>query len=169
MNFRTLLTAIILSVVASTKLLAVVTINHGGLEITLPENPIEDTVTIGGNDGFEPSLQHRLIVNRPDGTIIVWYQDAPNTSDPEPSLLAARDSIVRLAGGPVSVDKRTAVHNVKHPGRAIIASIPEKRGEVRMAIYFVSGRFYQVMVVGTHEFTNSEAAKTVFTTMKFGS
>ena len=78
---------------------------------------------------------------------------------------AARKSIVRNAGGEVSVDKKTTKQT--HPGRYFIVSIPQKNGEFRVAYYFANGRFYQIMAVGTKDFTRSESTDKMFKSAEF--
>ncbi len=158
--------AIVMSLITSGLLAAEVKVQHADLSITLPDEPTKDVKTIGGDDGAEPRSQHRLIINKPNGSIIVWYQDAPGITDPDPALQAAGDSIVRLAGGEVSEDKR--VTKQEHPGRYLIVSIPEKNGEFRVAYFFANGRSYQIMAVGTKDFTRSEATNKMFSSVAFG-
>ena len=140
-------------------------VRHADLRITLPAKPIKDVKQMGGEDGREPSQQHRLIINEPQGTIIVWYQDSPHTTDPEPALRAARDTIVGLAGGEIRLDK--AIEKDEHPGRYITVSIPEKKGEFRVAYFFAAGRFYQIMAVGTEEYTHSASINRLFESVRF--
>jgi hypothetical protein len=165
MNLPTLLLATVTTLSASGILSAEVNVRHADLKITLPDRPTKDVKNIGGEDGTEPSRQHRLIINKPNGSIIVWYQDSPGITDAEPVLQAARDLIVRLAGGEVSDEKQLTKQ--KHPGRYFVVSIPEKDGEFRVAYYFAYGRSYQIMAVGTKDFTRSEATNTMFKSVEF--
>jgi len=165
MNRTTLALAIATILSASAVLAAEVKVQHAELKITLPEKPTKDVKAIGGEDGTEPSRQHRLIINKPNGTIIVWYQDTPGIADPAPALQAARDSIVRLAGGKVSDEKRLTLQ--EHPGRYFIVAIPEKDGEFRVAYYFAHGRTYQIMAVGTKDFTRSAGTNKMFESVEF--
>jgi hypothetical protein len=151
--------------IASGILAAEIDVQHADLKIALPDQPTKDVAKIGGEDGTEPSLQHRLIINKPNGSIIVWYQDSPGITDPEPTLQAARDSVVRTAGGEVSFEKN--ITKQTHPGRYFIVSIPEKDGEFRVAYFFANRRFYQIMAVGTKDFTRSEATNKMFQSAKF--
>ncbi|REK11905.1 MAG: hypothetical protein DWQ37_12850 [Planctomycetota bacterium] len=141
-----------------------VDVDHGGLQVTLPEKPMQDTQELDGDGQGKPALQHRLIINKPNGSIIVWYQDAPNVKDPQPALKRARDSVVRLAGGEVSDEKPLDLQG--HPGVYFVAEIPGK-GEFRVAYYHSGSRFYQVMAVGTPEFTHSAVINKMFESVKF--
>lgn len=169
MNSRVSAIVVTIVVVAmcsrSGTLAAEVNVQHAGLAISLPDRPANDVAKIGGEDGSEPSLQHRLIINKPNGSIIVWYQDSPGITNPEPALQAARDSIVRAAGGKVSVDRKLTQQG--HPGRYLIVSIPKNDGEFRVAYFFADGVTYQVMAVGTKEFTRSDSTDKMFTSVKF--
>lgn len=165
MNLATVSLAIVTTLSASGILVAEEKVQHADLKITLPDQPTKDVKSIGGEDGTKPSLQHRLIINKPNGSIIVFYQDSPGITDPEPALQAARDSIVRLAGGEVSDEKKLTKQ--KHPGRYFIVSIPEKDGEFRVAYYFAHGRTYQIMAVGTKDFTRSDATNKMFKSVEF--
>lgn len=165
MNLTTVSLAIVTTLSASGILVAEVKVQHADLKITLPDQPTKDVKTIGGEDGTEPSRQHRLIINKPNGSIIIFYQDSPGITDPETALQAARDSIVRLAGGEVSDEKRLTKQ--EHPGRYFIVSIPQKDGEFRVAYYFANGRTYQIMAVGTKEFTRSEPMNKMFVSVEF--
>ena len=165
MNFNTISLAIVVTLNAARILVAGVDVQHADLKITLPDQPSKDVKRIGRDDGTEPSMQHRLIINKPNGSIIVWHQDAPGITDSGPALQAARDSIVRIAGGEVSFDEK--VTKQEHPGRYFIVSIPSNGGEFRVAYFFAFGRFYQVMAVGTKGFTRSVATNEMFNSVKF--
>lgn len=145
-------------------LAAEIEVEHGGLKVVLPDKPTKDTEQIGGDDGQKPAMQHRLIINQPNGSIIVWYQDAPSIDDPTVALRAARDAVVRSARGEVSVDKNVTLQG--HPGRYFIVAIPGK-GEFRVAYYFARGRTYQIMSVGTQEFTRSASTDKMFESAQF--
>ncbi len=165
MNIKPLLLTVAITLTATGILHAGVEVEHAELKITLPAEPTRETETIEGPDGAEPKLQHQLIVNQPNGSIIVWHQDADANTDPQQALEAARDAIVKVAGGTVSEDKEFKIEG--HPGRYFIVSIPKKNGEFRVAYVFANGRFYQILAVGTPAFTRSESTNEMFKSVSF--
>lgn len=165
MKLATLTLAIVTTLSASAVLSAEVNVKHADLKITLPDKPTKDVEEIGGEDGTEPIRQHRLTIDKPNGSIIVWYQDSPGITDPKPALQAARDAIVRVAGGEVSDEQDLSKQ--KQPGRYFIVSIPEQNGEFRVAYFLAFGRTYQIMAVGTKDFTRSEATNKMFKSVEF--
>lgn len=162
MSFSTRTLAFVLTLSLSEVAFAEVEVEHGDLKITLPSSPMRKTVTIEGLNGAEAKQQHQLIINQPNGSIIVWHQEAAGITDPKQALTAAHDSIVKIAGGTVSVDKEFVMQG--HPGRYFIVSIPQMDGEFRVAYLFANRRFYQILAVGTQEFTRSEATNKMFET-----
>ena len=143
-----------------------VSVRLADLRITLPSKPEKDTVKVGGEDGEEPSWQHRLLVHDRNGSIIVWFQDSPNATDPQLALKAAQETVVRRAGGDVT--EEYAIESDDNPGRHFIVAIHANDGEFRVAYYFFAGRFYQIMAVGTAEFTRSDAVNKMFASVRFG-
>ncbi len=165
MNIPTLLLAVALTLTTTTISHAEVKVEHAELKITLPAEPTRETETIQGPDGTEPKLQHQLVVNQPNGSTIVWYQDADVGANPQQALKVARDAIVKVAGGTLSDDQEFKIEG--HPGRYFIVSIPQNKGEFRVAYIFANGRFYQILAVGTQEFTRSESTNEMFKSVTF--
>ena len=165
MKITTLLTTVALSLTVTGITFAEVKVQHAELTITLSAEPTRETETIEGQNGAEPKLQHQLIVNQPNGSIIVWYQNADVGTNPQQALIAARDAIVKVAGGNLSEDKEFQIEG--HPGRYFIVSIPQKKGEFRVAYVYANGRFYQILAVGTPDFTRSESTNEMFKSVSF--
>ncbi len=165
MKLNTLLQTVAVALIASGISHAGVDVEHAELKLTLPSEPTRETEKIERQDGAEPTLQHQLIVNEPNGSIIVWSQDAAGITDPNQALQTARDAIVKVAGGTVSVDKEFELQG--HPGRYFIVSIPKMNGEFRVAYLFAKGRVYQILAVGTQDFTRSESTNEMFESASF--
>ena len=100
------------------------------------------------------------VVDGPDGSRSVIVRDMPAPDDDPPGrtelyLASARDELVRSAGAELTADATTTLAG-KYPGRAFAARFRHPRpGVMRVHIYFVGKRLYQVTVKGTEEFANS--------------
>ena len=133
---------------------------HADLQLTLPSKPQTASVDLG--DG---TMQHRLIINQPNGTIIVWHQDANPQIKVEDALQRAEDAVVRMAGGKVLA--RSQANVAGKPARSFTVTLPEKGGEFRVGYYFANDKVFQVMSVGTPEFTRSDAVDEMFQSIRF--
>lgn len=160
LNINSILLTLVLSITSTAMAQAGVEVQHADLKLTLPAEPMRKTETIEGQPGTKPTEQHQLIVNQSNGSIIVWHQEASGITDPKQALEVARDAIVKVAGGTVSVDKEFELQG--HPGRYFIVPIPKNGGEFRVAYVFANGRMYQILSVGTPEFIRSDSTNEMF-------
>lgn len=73
------------------------------------------------------------------------------------ALDSAKGDLIRAAGGKEE-SSRSNVLAGKYPGREFSASITQPtKGAMRARIWLVGGRLYQVMVIGTDDFVNTDA------------
>ena len=135
---------------------------HADMKITLPEKPASDSIALG--DG---TMQHRLMVNRPNGSIIIWQQNANSQIKVSDALKKAQNAIVKMAGGEILAQSEEKVDG--KPARTFTVSIPEKGGEFRVGYYYANGKNYQVMSVGAPEFTRSKSVDAMFKSIRFQS
>ena len=136
------------------------TVQHGGMRLILPDQPINDSIDLG--DGTK---QHRLIMHRPNGSIIVWHQDANPQVPAKAGLQKAQDTIVKMAGGKVLSESQDKVDG--QPARTFTVTMPSQGGEFRVGYYYANGKNYQVMSVGTPEFTRSGSVNKMFESVRF--
>lgn len=138
------------------------TATHAEMKITLPEKPISDSIDL--DDG---TIQHRLMVNRPNGSIIVWQQNANSKVNVSDGLKQAQNAVVKMAGGEVVAQSEKKVDG--KPARTFTVAVPEKGGEFRVGYYYANGKNYQVMSVGAPEFTRSKSVDAMFKSIRFQS
>ena len=136
-------------------------VKHADLKLIPPEQPAETVVDLGGG-----LLQHRLIINRPNGSIIVWHQESEaGVTDREAVLQKAKSTVVQIAKGEVSLEMDLDLQG--NPGMMFTVALPVKNGEYRVAYLYANGKNYQVMSVGTKDFTRSAELDKMFASMKF--
>jgi hypothetical protein len=110
-------------------------------------------------------LTHSTVysVEQPKGVLRVTITKLPIPDDDPPErvpeyLNLAKDDLIRASHGQVIFDKSVALAG-KYPGREFAARLGgSEPGILHARIYLVGKRLYQVMVVGTEEFANAEAA-----------
>lgn len=121
--------------------------------------------------GGEPKVSERAVggrravvysVEAADGVRSVAVTDILKGDEPpgmtSAYLNAARDDMVRAAGGELTADATVALAG-KHPGRAFAARVAKPGpGVLRARIFLVGTRLYQVMAMGTAEYADADAA-----------
>ena len=131
----------------------------GGFSVVLPSAPrLQEEKLAGGN--APPATQYQHVVDDPNGSILVWYQDAEHVTDTRNAIQRSRDAIVKMANGPVKEEREIVVDG--YPGRYVMATIPAMNGLIRSQTVFADGRVYQINVVGTEQFVNSDTSDEVF-------
>lgn len=133
----------------------------GGFQISFPEQPVESTSEDVDADG-KALNQTRFQVQFDDGVMFVSIQDNLELADaqgPEldQALQRGVEALKRVTGGEVRVNEKLTLHE-QFPGWAFAADIRGLDGHLRSRMYLVNGRLYQVMVVGTPTFANSQDA-----------
>lgn len=150
-----------MSLVNQARVSAQFEVQHADLQITLPEKPVSQTHHL--EDGTK---QYRLKVDRPNGSIIVWHQDAnPKKIKVDDALDAGKETILKIAGGKILSESKKQVAG--KPARTFTVDIPTNGGEFRVGYYFANEKYYQVMSVGMTDFTRSEAVNDMFKSVKF--
>ncbi|QJW95825.1 hypothetical protein [Frigoriglobus tundricola] len=69
----------------------------------------------------------------------------------------AQTDLIRSVGGTLAKSRSVALAGT-YPGRAFVATVPERGGVLRARVYLVGTRIYKVSVFGKAEFANSDAA-----------
>ncbi|MCA9201181.1 MAG: hypothetical protein KDA87_26755, partial [Planctomycetales bacterium] len=69
------------------------------------------------------------------------------------------------AGGEAVIDD--AFEWEGHPGRTMLVTIPKANGFFRVSYFYVNGRYYQVMAVGTRDFVRSDSVHKMFASVTF--
>ena len=99
------------------------------------------------------------------GALVVIVMDMPVPDDATPQqielyLNSARDDLVRSAGGEQTSDASIALAG-KYPGREFAAKFHRPQpGVMRVRIYMVGKRLYQVIVRGTEAYAKTREADT---------
>jgi hypothetical protein len=132
----------------------------GRFKVLLPGKPdVQELPTPAGT-------MHLVQVRTKAGEFLASWIDLPaNLVDSpekiETSLNKARDGILERLKGKQVHDKKITLDD-KHSGRDFGAEIssPDK-GRLRARMFLVEGRLYQVIVVGTSDWTGSKVADRV--------
>jgi hypothetical protein len=137
---------------------------EGRFTVIVPSNPVRQVVP---GDGYS---QIQYVSEMPNGAVVVSFQDNEelvHVSDAkrDQALRAGRDALANTFGGRVIADKVLRFQN-RYPSRYYVAEVPAMHGFARAQLFLVSGRLYQIMVVGTKEFVFSRSADMVFESFK---
>jgi hypothetical protein len=120
----------------------------GGFTAAMPAAPTEKKKQVKTATGVL-NVTMFIADGRNDSDFVVSYSDFPaadlKKGDVDKRLDQARDGAIASVRGKQKSEKKIELN--KHPGREIVI---EKDGEVvvKMRIYLVKNRLYQVMVVG---------------------
>lgn len=96
-----------------------------------------------------------------DGAYIIGYSDVPliganeTAEQTQTRLDGARDGALGNVNAKLSKEDKIILAK-KHPGREIWADLPDKKGMLKMRMFIVKDRLYQIMAVGTKEFIEAE-------------
>lgn len=139
---------------------------EGGFSIALPGKPAHETTEVGN----AKEKQHQFTVGAEQGAYIVSYQDNPNLTGSTPKQMTAalesgRDRLLEVFSGKL-LDSKEVQLDKSHPGLDFRVTIPQAKGEARCRFYMVGTRLYQILIVGTPEFTKSEQATAVIESFK---
>ena len=162
---RRILFALFVKFVGASAMYADVSVQHADLQITLPSKPVEMTTPIPSAEGAPPRKQYRLMVNDPNGAIIVWHQNAESEKNVADVLQRMAKTIVKTSGGEEVLNQSFVYQG--HPGRLVIVPIPAKNGYFRVAYFYVNGKYYQIMAVGPESFVGSEPVSKMFKSVQF--
>ena len=128
---------------------------HAKMQIAMPGEFKKETLKIDENlDQFQ------LVFNQDNGTVIVAHQDSTPVADAQAILQVAQDAIVKVAGGEVLEMTNFKLNG--YPARKFRVSMPSIDGEFRVSHIYTGDKFYQVMAVGTSEFSASDAINKMF-------
>jgi hypothetical protein len=133
------------------------TSKEGRFKVQMPGTPRQKSEFAAGVD------LRMFVVEQTGGAYVVAYADLPilereTAQQTQIRLDGARDGCIRNVNGSLTNETRITLEG-KFPGRDIKANLPEKKGLMRNKIFVVNQRFYQVLVIGPPEWTNSAEAK----------
>jgi hypothetical protein len=106
--------------------------------------------------------QYQFEIDRPDGTYLLSYQDSPELKDLEldvlrKRLIAGQEGVRNGFRGNLLTSKPLTLAE-KYAGLDYACDMPDAGGVYRSRSYLVDGRIYQVIAVGTKDFTTSPEA-----------
>lgn len=124
----------------------------GKYKAEMPGKPKEETQNTPSPDGRQIAL-NVASVQQKDGVYVVMYSDLPipaGESDAkiQERLDGSREGALKNINGKLTKETKITLAD-KYPGRDIEAELPGGKGSLRVKIYMVGTRLYQVMVVGT--------------------
>ncbi|MFO0866231.1 MAG: hypothetical protein U0744_16550 [Gemmataceae bacterium] len=99
-----------------------------------------------------------VVLDAMEGTYVVGYSEAPagaKVGDEEKRLDHARDGAVQSAGGKLQSEKRIAFDG--YSGRELLI-VTDNANTLRIRIFAVRNKLFQVMTVGSRLFTASREA-----------
>jgi hypothetical protein len=126
---------------------------EGKYKVMMPGTPKETTQASPAG----PIKFHT--VEEKNGAYVVNFTDITGTASEPPEKIdqrldgARQGAAGNVQGKVVKEDKITL--EGKYPGRDIQIELPNDKGLIRVRMYFVNGRLYQVMAVGTKSWTGS--------------
>jgi hypothetical protein len=140
----------------------------GNFSIQLPGVPKAQRVPVE-KDNPKATKQVQYVFGVEDGAYLVSYQDNPRLEEAdataaEDALKTSQQSLAKKFGK-LLTEKPIKLED-KYPGRQFEYEMPGKKGIYRSRIYLVDGRLYQVIVVGTEAFANSEIADAMLDSFK---
>jgi hypothetical protein len=135
----------------------------GGYSVWLPGTPSESESDVPGKRG-EIQMKQVSLKDVPSGLQFhVSYADHNNTlfPDADKALDAARDGALKKSGAELTKEERIQLGT--HPGRELWFALPKAKGLVlRMRIYLVGQRNYQLLIGGAAHAVDGPAADTFF-------
>jgi hypothetical protein len=130
-----------------------------GFKFKIPGMPKKETRKSGGS-GIK---FYTFTVENTSAVMAVSYADlpilAPDEDDVKGFLDASRQGILKKAKATLKRESNIKFSG-RYPGREIVASLPDDKGELRARLYLVGTRVYQLMVYGKSSVTNSKEATT---------
>ena len=133
---------------------------HAQMQLAMPGEFHKKTDEIA-----EGVTQKQLVFESENGTVIVFHQESDPAADAQAVLKAAFDAVVKVAGGEVLSQKQFQNNGI--PAHKFRVTMPKHGGEFRVSNFVTKDKFYQVMAVGTPEFTASAAINKMFESVKF--
>jgi hypothetical protein len=130
----------------------------GGYRVQMPGNPREQV-----KDSAIGPL-HVQASEEADGTYVVGYIDLPYPENEKPEVRAQRlnklrGAVLDRAKGKLVGDRKITLAD-RYPGWELTTESANQQNGMRMRIYLVNRRFYQLTVAGTHAFVSAPEADT---------
>jgi hypothetical protein len=139
----------------------------GSFVVLFPGSPMEYKKTIKGSDGPVDVLLFEVLVPPGDGKFLVGYSEFPEASikpgTEDKRLDNARDGAVANSKGTLLRQKILLLDS--YPGRELDIKIDAKT-MVKVRLYAVKNRLYQLVVFGNDELIHSKEAEKFLTSFK---
>jgi hypothetical protein len=142
---------------------------NDGFSIKLPSKPVESQDEIEGDSG-EPFIQKRWTVETEIGTYMIAAQDSTVTHAQNPDAVEkAFDTTAENLAKTFSGEVLSAIDisvSKGIPGREIRVSL-SNGGVYRTRVFFGNRRFYQLIAIGTPEFSNNRESSDILKSFRF--
>jgi len=132
----------------------------GKFSVQMPGTPTQKTESAAG-------ITFKMyLVERGSNGMMVAFADMPIQANEPDAVIqkrldGARDGAVKNINATLTSSSSITLAG-KNPGRELTANLPENKGIVKMRIYIVGTRMYQLMVLSTPSYVNSENAGKFF-------
>jgi hypothetical protein len=136
------------------------TSKEGGYKAIFPSKPVEREFPL---PGFNIKLKMAMVM-KPAHGYVVAYADFPELlkgatdQELEKRLDGGREGALRFSGSTLVKEEKIKMEK-KYPGRDITGDLPNEAGQMRMRMYVVDGRLYELMVIGSQTFVESPDAQ----------
>lgn len=130
----------------------------GRYKVRMPGAPKEETKT------STDSTLNIAVFHQENGDYMVMFTDLPisgyeSEAEMDQRLDKARDVALQTIRGKLTKETKTKLAG-KYPGYDFEAELPDKKGAMHAKVFLVGKRLYQVITMGTIEWTHSaESAK----------
>lgn len=136
---------------------------EGRFKVMLPGTPEEQSRTTSNVVTKLYAIEDR------EGAYVVGFADLPAGIVPSDDKISdllkkARDGSLRKINATLTKDTSITLAG-KYPGRELEGDIPSKDFVLRARIYYVDGRIYHILAVGTKSWANSADATTVLNSL----
>jgi hypothetical protein len=130
----------------------------GRYKVQLPGTPMEKTQKVPGAGDVL-----MVVYELKDGAYLANFTDIPGAAKDSAEMIdkrldGARDGAAGSVGGKVVKEEKITLDK-KYPGREIQIELPGDKGLLRARYYWVEGRLYQTIVVGTKAFVGGDDTK----------
>lgn len=152
-HLRTAVLVSLLTAVGCTDRLQEFTSEEGRFRVRTPAPLI-------ATDDALPTGVHLLRRVQRHGTLTVAWEDLVERADrnADDTLDLACNSAVERLKGKVAARSSITLHG-SHPGRELLVEWPNQEGVVRLRVYLVDHRLYQVMASGERRWVESSPAQ----------
>jgi hypothetical protein len=122
---------------------------EGGFRVEMPARPEPGT----RKSAFGKWQEYRYLVAR-DAEYLVGYVDLKDGDAPDHLFDDVTSAAATSMRGKVESEKKITLDG-KYPGRDVHIPMPNRKGMVRMRLYLVGKRLYQITVAGKVDFVET--------------